>query len=147
MGDEGVGVAVVRRLQQAGEGLPPGTELVDGGTLGLDLLPLVARSDGLIVVDAVELGALPGSFRVLRGDEIGLRLGGQVSSHEIGLADLLAAARLTGALPEQVSLVGVQPAVVEPGLELSTAVEAAVPGVVELVRRELEQLFVAAPVA
>ena len=137
LGDEGVGVAVARELERDAGSLPAGTQVVDGGTLGLDLLPLVETAEELIVIDALELRAEPGTVTVLRGGEIGDRLGGHLSIHQVGVADLMAAARLLGRLPGHVTLVGIQPGCVDPGLRLSPPVEAAIPRVVEVVRREL----------
>ncbi len=138
--DEGVGVHVIQALARAAgtpEGaLPPGTETVDGGTLGLDLLPLLDGVDGLVLVDAAQLGREPGTVAVLRGDELARVLGGHISAHQVGVADLLGAARLAGALPGRVSLVAIQPAVVAPGLALTPEVAAALPAAVAAARAE-----------
>ena len=117
LGDEGVGVAVVRELERSPAALPPGTRVGDGGTLGLDLLPLVETADDLVIVDALELGSEPGTVAVLRDGEVNGRLAGHISTHQVGVADLIAAARLAGMLPERVSLVGIQPGVVEIGID------------------------------
>lgn len=137
MRDEGVGIQVVRALEDPGFGLPPGTRVVDGGTLGLDLLPLIDDARAVVLVDAVDIGAAPGTVAVLRGMEIGGALGGHISPHQVGIGDLLAVARLTGVLPERVALVGVQPATVEIGLDLSPTVGAVLPLAAEAARREL----------
>ncbi len=133
--DEGVGVHVAQAL--AGEGrLPPGTQVVDGGTLGLDLLPRIQDAGALILVDAVNLRTHPGDLRTLHGDAIHGVLAGHVSPHQVGIGDLVAAARLLGRLPADVTLVGIQPAVIEVGLDLSDAVAAAVPVAVQTVYDE-----------
>ncbi len=122
--DEGLGVRLVQRLQEEYT-FPDSVELLDGGTLGLELLPLLAGASSLIVVDAVDLGAPPGTMVRWEGEDIPAHLTLKVSPHQAGLADLLAAARLTGVLPERVVLWGMQPASLEPGLELTPEVEAA----------------------
>ncbi len=139
--DEGVGVRVAREVEALGPGaLPPGTAIVDGGTLGLDLLPLIEDAAALVLIDAVDLRAAPGAVRVLREDKLRSALGRHMSSHQVGIGDLLAAARLAGTLPEQVALVAIQPERVEIGLELTPAIEATVPTAVALVRDELAAL-------
>lgn len=129
--DEGVGVRVVselaRSVAEGGPAAPLETRFVDGGTLGLELLPLIQDASMLVLVDAVDLRRPPGSVAVLRGDAIEGMLAGHVSPHQVGVADLVAAARLLGVLPETTSLVGIQPGAIEIGLELTDAVEAAVP--------------------
>jgi hydrogenase maturation protease len=139
--DEGVGIHLVLELERQVADrwldVPPGTRFVDGGTLGLELLPMIAGASTLVLVDAVNLGLPPGSVAVLRGDAIEGTLTGHVSPHQVGVADLVAAARLTGVMPEASSLVGIQPAAIEIGLDLTSAVDAAVPAALAAVCAEL----------
>jgi hydrogenase maturation protease len=147
--DEGVGVRVVVELEQLfAEGrlvAPPGTRFVDGGTLGLDLLPMLADASALVLVDSVNLGGPPGTVTVLRGDEIEGTLAGHVSPHQVGVADLVAAARLMGVMPRDSSLVGIQPAEIDIGLDLTPQVEAAVRYAMARVGAELERYAAAQP--
>lgn len=145
MRDDGVGVRVVSELlhdrDRGDVDLPPGTELVDGGTLGLSLLPIIDHDvRALLLIDAVDLAQPPGTVTVLRDDGIEAALGGHLSPHQAGVADLIAAARLTGTLPPAVSLVGVQPAIVDVGLALSPSVRLAMASVKAAVCRELANL-------
>jgi hydrogenase maturation protease len=137
MRDEGVGVHVAREIARDRSSIGDEVRVVDGGTLGLDLLPLIADARTLVIIDAVDLGAQPGTVRVLRGDAVHGALGGHLSPHQVGLGDLVAVARLTGTMPPRLALVGIQPDVISIGLELTAAVEAAVDVAVELVRQEL----------
>lgn len=141
--DEGVGVHVVRELErQAAAGevvVPVGTQFVDGGTLGLELLPMIADAATLILVDAVNLGGRAGWVSLLRDDAIEGTLARHVSPHQVGVADLVAAARLTGSLPARSSLIGIRPASMEIGLDLTPAVAAALPEAVALVLGELRR--------
>jgi hydrogenase maturation protease len=131
MRDEGVGVHVARYLTQAEAiddlYLPPDSSVVDGGTLGLDLLPMLDGARAVIFVDAVDFGAEPGHVQTLKGRQLEHAFGNHVSPHQVGTADLLALGRLTGALPDRVALVGIQPEAVDLGLEMSPVVEAMVP--------------------
>ena len=140
LGDEGVGIHVVRevvdRAASSAQTLPPDTRVIDGGTLGLDLLPLLEESDRVVIVDAADLGREPGAIAVLRDDDLATSLASHVSVHQVGVADLLAAARLVGALPERVSLVAIQPARISPSLELSPAVAAVFGDAVEVATAE-----------
>lgn len=138
--DEGVGIHVVRAVVRAAEtpegALPAGTRVVDGGTLGLDLLPLLGESDAVVIVDAANLNREPGTIAVLRGDDLASVIAGHLSPHQVGIGDLLAVARLAGSLPEQVSLVAIQPADIAPGIELTPDVAAALQQAVETVCAE-----------
>jgi hydrogenase maturation protease len=132
--DDGVGVHVVRELErQVARGdafLPPGTRLVDGGTLGLDLLPLIAGARAVLLVDAAVLGNAPGSVVVRRADALLARRDGPRAVLPAGIDDLLAAAQLADMLPTAVSLVGVEPGEITSGLDLTEAVRAALPAAV-----------------
>lgn len=139
--DEGVGVVVARRIEAARESgdmvIPPDTRVVDGGTLGLDLLPMIEDADQVVMIDAVDLGQAPGTVSVLRDETVQAALSGHVSPHQIGVGDLVAAARLMGIMPPRLTLVGIQPGEIAIGLELTEPVAAAVDVAIDLVRREL----------
>jgi hydrogenase maturation protease len=147
MRDEGVGVHVAREIARDQSSIGGDVRVVDGGTLGLDLLPLIADARALVLIDAVDLRAEPGTVSVLRDDAVHGALGGHLSAHQVGLGDLVAVGRLTGALPERVVLVGIQPAVIEVGIELTTECAAAVPRAIDAVRAELAVLSAPAGVA
>jgi hydrogenase maturation protease len=133
LGDDGVGARVIAELGRIADrdprALPAGTRLVDGGTRGLDLLPLVRDARAVLLVDGLDLGRRPGSVEILR-DDAARRTSGAVG-------ELLAFGGLMGWLPDALSLAGVQVESVAVGAGLSTGVEAAVPEAVEASRREL----------
>jgi len=138
LSDEGVGVHVVRLLRERYR-FPQEVEILDGGTLGLDLLPYVEDADRLLIVDAVQIDTPPGTVVRLVGDEIPAVLSLKYSPHQMGLSDLLAVARLRGHLPAEIVLWGVQPASLEVGLDLSPAVAAQVESLVQNVLAELQR--------
>jgi hydrogenase maturation protease len=138
MRDEGLGVRAVERLLERCD-FPPEVEVLDGGTLGLNLLPYVEDADRLLVLDAIDVGAEAGTIDRLEGGEVPAFVSVKVSPHQMGLADLLAASRLRGRFPAELVLWGVQPAVIEVGLELSPVVAAQIDTLVERVLAELSQ--------
>ena len=130
LSDEGVGLRVVERLAETYE-LPEGVQVLDGGTLGLDLLYHLEGADGrpvenLLIVDAVEMGKEPGTLLRLEGDEVPTFLSVKISPHQVGIPDMLFAAKLKDLYPPNVVLWGVQPDVLEVGLDLSPPVAAQV---------------------
>lgn len=134
LADDGVGVRVIRRLQE--DGPPADAELVDGGTLNFTLLPYLEGAAALIVVDAAEMGAAPGAMRVFEGEDMDriVNAGRRNSVHEAGLADILSMARLMECLPPRRALVTVQPQRIDWGDALSPPVADALPGVCARVR-------------
>lgn len=136
MTDDGVGVRVVQRLTDEYR-FPEGVTVMDGGTLGLDLLPHLEGVERLLMVDAVETGGPPGTVVRLSGEEIPVALQTKLSPHQMGLQDLLAVAELQGNRPAEMVLWGVQPESVELGMELTPAVAARLDQLVEKVLAEL----------
>lgn len=136
--DDGAGVEVVRRLAARWAGRPEaaGIEFVDGGTLGLELLGLIDGAADLVIVDAVELGLPPGRVTVLRETAAVGRLVGALSVHELGLGDLVVAARLLGSGPST-RIVAIEPAEIGVGLGCSPAVARALPAACAAVEAEL----------
>lgn len=136
MSDDGVGPRVIERLRDSGR-LPVTVSCMDGGTLGLDLLPYLEGIHRLIIVDAVELAQPPGTTVCLKGDDVPVALETKLSPHQMGMKDLLAVARLMGQLPEEIILIGAQPSCLEMGTELSAVVEAALPILESMVLEEI----------
>jgi hydrogenase maturation protease len=129
MRDDGVGVHAVQALADAYE-LPANLRVVDGGVGGLGLLGEFADLDCLLIVDAVRNGGVPGSIHHLGPEHIQPRRGLFISAHEVGMAELLAAAEFSGRLPET-QIIGVEPLDTETvGLEISLLLRSALPQVV-----------------
>ncbi|HZV80782.1 MAG TPA: HyaD/HybD family hydrogenase maturation endopeptidase [Geobacteraceae bacterium] len=136
MSDDSAGVRVVQGLMSRHR-FPPGVTLLDGGTLGLDLLPYLEEVDRLLVIDAVETGSPAGTLVRLAGEEIPLALATKVSPHQMGLKDLLTVADLQGHAPGEMVLLGVQPGSIEMAMELSPEVAEAIGPLEEKVLQEL----------
>ncbi len=122
MCDDGVGVRAVELLQQRYR-LPAHVSVLQGGTLGLALLPQVEEADRLLLVDAVDAGEPPGTLVRLAGADLPLTLEAKVSPHQLGLKELLSLAALMGKGPRETVLWGVQPESVALSLGLSASVE------------------------
>ncbi|NKN33515.1 hydrogenase maturation protease [Marichromatium bheemlicum] len=129
LSDEGLGPRLIRWFEvDSGPNAP--FRCLDGGTLGFTLATDIAACARLIVVDAAALGEPPGTLRVFEDAVLDAHLRAHARSvHEVGLADLLDIARLTGSLPQPRALVTVAPERVDWGEHLSPPVEAALPAV------------------
>jgi hydrogenase maturation protease len=145
--DEGVGVRVVREIGELVDrglvDLPADTSLLDGGTCGLALLPLVSDARAVVVVDACDAGLAPGAVRVFHGDELAAT--GRAAGAGVGPADLLAMARLMGMRPGTVSLVGIQAGAIDIGTDLTEVVQRALPAAVATTLDEVRRLDGVAP--
>jgi len=136
MNDDAAGVLVVQALAEK-YSFSQELAVMDGGTLGLDILPHLEGIDRLLVVDAVETGGPVGTIVRLNGDDIPLALATKVSPHQMGLKDLLLVADLQGYAPQEMVLWGVQPGSIEMDMELSPEVANAVEILKEKVLAEL----------
>ena len=136
LSDEGVGIRVIERLAEKYQ-LPNSVKLLDGGTLGLDLLYHLEDVENLILIDAVDMNAEPGTLMEMIGDEVPSFLSIKMSPHQIGIPDMLFAAKLKDMYPRNVVLWGIQPATLEVSLELSPIIAAKVDS---LVNKTIEQL-------
>jgi hydrogenase maturation protease len=126
LADEGIGIVAMQALESqfcARKDM----EFIDGGTLSFTLAVPIGECDALLVIDAAELGAAPGTVRSFEGDEMDRFLGENRKSsvHEVGLLDLRAISLLTGYWPQRRALIGIQPAFVGWGETLTPAVAAA----------------------
>ena len=132
LGDDAAGLRVVealRRLAAAEPGILPGAPgLGAGGTRGLDLLRHLHGAHALVIVDAAARGAAPGTITVRRGAQL---------EGDHALTRLLAAARLLGTLPPDVTVVEIGVGEMGVGIGLSPAVEAAIPAASAAVIGEL----------
>ncbi len=126
--DEGVGVHAIQYLKKHYNG-SPNTEYLDGGTLSFTLAAPVEQANNLIVIDAAQLNAKPGTVRIFIGANMDVYLNKQSkrSVHEVGLIDLIDIARLTEQLPEKRALIGIQPKNIDWGEQPTAVVQAAIP--------------------
>jgi len=136
MNDDAAGVLVVQHLAENFD-FSEELTLLDGGTLGLDILPYLEGVARLLVVDAVETGGAPGTIVRLSGEDIPLALATKVSPHQMGLKDLLLVADLQGHAPAEMVLWGVQPGSIEMDLQLSPEVARGIETLKEKVLQEL----------
>lgn len=133
LADDGLGIVAAERL--AAMDWPEGVEVLDGGTGGLTLLDLFGGARAVILLDAVAMGAAPGTLRRFTAEELtGLAAEPPgMSLHGSGLTEVLALARELGQLPPLL-LFGVEPARVELGIGLSPPVAAAMDRLLAAVR-------------
>lgn len=137
MGDDGLGLCALEALRRAGT-FTPEPEWVDGGTWGMNLLPLIEAADGLLLLDAIRAGSPPGARVVLPRESLPRGLGVKLSPHQIDLQEVLALAELRGTLPARAVAIGLEPVRVELGWGLSDQIREGIDGLVAAAARQLE---------
>jgi len=123
LSDEGVGVHAARLLKSDPR-VPACVTILDGGTLGLELIPYASDASRILILDAMNSGKAPGTLARMTGKDLLATPAGR-SVHQLGVADLIAALFLVSSGPQEIAVFGVQPANTDWGTTLSQEVEAA----------------------
>ncbi len=133
-GDDGFGPAVTELLGH----LPEGAEVVETGTGGIALLQELMRGcDGLVLIDAVDRGAAPGTVFLLEPE---VSEGVHVPDVHLANPDrVLSMAKTMGFLPDRVRIVGCQPQDTEELCQgLSPCVQRALPFAVQMIEETVD---------
>ncbi|MDR2017117.1 MAG: HyaD/HybD family hydrogenase maturation endopeptidase [Burkholderiales bacterium] len=137
--DEGFGVRAVEALHAAYR-FDEQVTLMDGGTQGLALYPYLMAASHVLVFDAIDFHLPPTTLKVLRDAEVPVHCSTKVSPHQTTLSEVLAHAYLLGAEPEKITVIGVQPEVLDDfGGSLREGVRKRVSEAVALAAEELER--------
>lgn len=135
--DDAVGMLAAERLKQDAR-LPEGVTVVEGGTLGLDLLHPLQGATHLLALDAIDAGEAPGTVLRFAGDGIA-DLPISKSVHLLGFSDLIGAMRLTGDVPQEIVVLGVQPHTIAWGTRLTPTVEWALSKLVDAAHEQISE--------
>ena len=138
MGDEGVGIHALNKLQESYT-FSPDINFVDGGTIGIDLIPYFEDCNKMIIIDAVDFQEKPGYIGILQNDEIKYRFNTKLSLHHAGLSDVLSIIELQEIKAPDMVLIGVQPEKVEMGIELTKTISAKMDSVIQIMLNKLEE--------
>lgn len=142
MQDDGVGVWALRALARDYV-LPPRVRLLEGGVLGLQLVYELCSAEQLLVIDAMDSEGAPGTIYRLDADSLLKGRRTHMSLHEVSLVEVLSVGEFLGLCP-RVRILGVQPLEAASfGLELTPALQTALPRVVAAAVEELGDMGVA----
>jgi hydrogenase maturation protease len=135
--DEGIGVHVVNRMSEMT--LPPDVEVMDGGTLGMDLLYYIEGRKKVIVVDTVNAGDPPGTLYRFTDKELAVKKDFLRTAHGIDFVDVVKTSQMLGNKPEEIVFIGVEPQDISEGLEPTALIAKRIPVIIELVMKELKE--------
>jgi hydrogenase maturation protease len=138
--DEGAGVRALELLEERYT-FPPQVELLDGGTSGLELLPALDHRTHVYIIDVVQQKDLaPGQMMVLDLAQSPGYFRQKISPHQLGLSEVLAVAEMSGSLPPNITLVGIQPLHLETGLNLTETVRDGLENIIQYLVDDLTEL-------
>ena len=132
-GDEGFGVAALNSFRDLSD-FPETVRCIDGGTQGIYLLDYIESCDAVIVFDALIPLDYERRVYVYRNEELPAFIHRKMSSHQMGLSEMLGIARLRGKMPKEIVLIGVPPKELELNVGLSPEVSLLLPAAVEEAR-------------
>ena len=137
MGDEGVGVHTIHALSKVE--LPENVDIIDGGTGSFDLMPILSQYPLVIFVDATMDSKPAGTINVIY-PKFAKDFPRSLSTHELGLKDMIESAILLGKVPEIfLIVVSINPEQ-EMNIELTPGIKQAIPDVIETVQRVVSEL-------
>ena len=135
LSDEGFGVRVVEALSKRFH-FPESVDVLDGGTLGIELMRFLDGAQRLILIDAIH-GSEPGSFRIIQGDDVRLYFQEKVSLHEMGIQEVLASLVVMEKPIAEIVVIGVVPQSLEISLDLTPLVASRIDEATDSVIRQL----------
>lgn len=136
--DEGFGVRAAEALDAAYE-MPDNVQILDGGTLGMELMRFIPGTQKLLIIDSINGGAEPGTIFRFTDREVMEHFNDKLSAHEVGIQDVLAFLKVTGHEIPQVVVIGAQPYNLGAGVDLSPEMQQLLPQVVKLAVKELQE--------
>jgi len=142
LGDDGAGLRLLDALTEV---FPAndGVEFMDGGTQGLALTGYLADRKAVLVLDAMALGAAPGTVHTLWGDELWrIRSERGTTAHEGNALELFATARMLGYHWTEVAAVGIEPLNIRTGIGLTGEVETALGEALGKARTILDEMVI-----
>ena len=131
--DEGIGVHVIQEMKNMK--LPDHIDLLDMGTSTMDLISHLEGVKKLIAIDAMKAGGTPGTIYKCRPEDLLPEEKGPISLHEIGLLESLNMAQKMGMKIDTV-IIGVEPKILDWGMELTEEVKIKIPTIIEAVLKE-----------
>ena len=135
--DEGIGVHVANKFKDVP--LPPDVEVMDGGTLGIDLLFHIEGRKKVIVIDTAKAGEPPGTMYRFTDRELSMKKDLLRTAHGIDFSDVVKTAQMLGNKPEVIVFIGIEPEDISEGLEPTALIAKRIPVIIELVMNELKE--------
>ncbi|MGV8120022.1 MAG: hydrogenase maturation protease [Candidatus Xenobiia bacterium LiM19] len=138
MGDDGFGSEVIRILMEkkGGESLEP----IEVSWGGISILDHFEGEKKVIILDAMKLGAPPGTIHRFNSDNIPMQYKGNYATlHELGVLEAVTIGRYIcpEKMPDEIMLIGVEALEMKPFcLELSEPVRKSIPAVLDIIMQE-----------
>ncbi len=137
--DDGIGIHLIKELENEDFGSRYNVELIDGGTFIFDLMDVFIKNKRVIILDSLKGGHKPGTIYKVTPEELGGYIKSNTSLHDVQILDLLKDINLMGYYPE-VTIIGVEPSEIYFHMELSQIVKEQMSKVIEFLIKELQPI-------
>lgn len=134
--DEGIGVQVAHKLMEMN--LPENVEVIDGGTGGLNLINYLEGRKKVIVIDATKAGGKPGTVYTYTDKDLDLSGSPILTAHDIDFPNVLKAMKMLSINVPEILFIGIEPADLSDGIELSPVLKKQIPRIINLIMDELK---------
>jgi hydrogenase maturation protease len=142
LSDDGVGLRLLEEIQSNLSHLSDKIDFVDGGTQGMMLLGFLDNRPAAVLLDAIQLGASPGTVHILDAEDL-LNFKGSkpISPHEGGAPELIKLSLALGELPPKVIVIGIEPEILTTNIGLSETIEKSIPEALAIIKKQIEEIL------
>lgn len=136
MGDEGIGVHIAQTLQSINLG--NNVDVLDGGTGGFHLLEYFEKYNHVIIIDATLDNNTTGTIRLIQ-PKFAKDFPQAMSTHDIGLKDMMSALQLLGKMPKIDLFVVSIESIQQQGIELTPEIKKIIPMLIQQIKELLQK--------
>jgi len=142
LSDDGVGLRLLEETQNSLSHLNNKIDFVDGGTQGMMLMGFLDNRPAAVLLDAIQLGASPGTVHILDADDLlNYKGSNQISPHEGGAPELIKLSHTLGELPQKVVVIGVEPDILTTNIGLSETIEKSIPKTLAIIKEQILKIL------
>lgn len=140
-GDDGIGLVLLKYLQNHKEKLTKNIDFIDGGTSGMNLVHLLGNYDSVFVLDAVDFHGTPGELKTFTVEEVkNQKIQFFLSTHEPDFLSVLTLLQQINKVPTQLLIFGVQPKEISYKTGFSNEIQTALPMIQKKIFKEIQSL-------
>lgn len=137
-GDDGIGIVLIQKLEKRGNF--PNISIFDAGTGGMKVLHFLKDLDKVIIIDAVNLGKEPGDFVFFSPEDV-KSLRNPSGTHDSNLFEVLELSEDLGEIPDEITIMGIQPKITDIGEDLSDEVENNIENMLDSLEEKISELY------
>jgi hydrogenase maturation protease len=137
--DDVIGLLLLQYLQQNKKKLSETIDIIDGGTSGLNLLPLLEAYETVLLLDAVDFQGTPGELKKFTIDDIkNQKISSFLSTHEPDILTVFSLLKTLNKAPQHLVIFGIQPKDISYGTTPSQEITRVLPQLQKQILKEIQ---------